>query len=176
MPESWQTRLNRYAFNWFPAYRGTGARVTYIASDWSEVRVRVPLNWRTRNYVGTIFGGSLYGALDPIYMLMLIKLLGPDYVVWDKSALIRFRRPGRGTLYGTFRLGPEDLTAIRTTVAQAGKSEPQFTVSLADQAGEVHVICEKLLSIRRRDPTGSGVMPGRQNPSTPGKPPSGATS
>jgi hypothetical protein len=147
--ESWRTRLNRYAFNWFPAYRGTGARVTYIASDWSEVRVRVPLSWRTRNYVGTIFGGSLYGALDPIYMLMLIKLLGPDYVVWDKSASIRFRRPGRGTLYATFRLGPAELTAIRTTVAETGKAEPQFTVSLADQAGEVHVICEKLLSIRR---------------------------
>lgn len=150
MPESWQTRLYRYAFNWFPAYRGTGAWVTYIASDWSEVRVRVPLSWRTRNYVGTIFGGSLYGAVDPIYMLMLIRLLGPDYVVWDKSASIRFRRPGRGTLYATFRLGPADLAAIRATVAEAGKAEPQFTVSLTDQSGEVHAICEKLLSIRPR--------------------------
>lgn len=151
MPESWQTRLNRYAFNWFPAYRGTGARVTYIASDWSEVRVRVPLSWRTRNYVGTIFGGSLYGALDPIFMLMLIKLLGPEYVVWDKSAAIRFRRPGRTPLYATFRLEADDLAAIRAAVAESGKTEPRFTVSLADQAGEVHVICEKLLSIRRRD-------------------------
>jgi hypothetical protein len=150
VPESWQTRLNRYAFNWFPAYRGTGAWVTYIASDWSEVRVRVPLSWRTRNYVGTIFGGSLYGAVDPIYMLMLIRLLGPDYVVWDKAASIRFRRPGRGTLYATFRLGPGDLAAIRATVAEAGKAEPQFTVSLTDQSGEVHAICEKLLSIRLR--------------------------
>jgi hypothetical protein len=32
----------------------------------SEVRVRVPLGWRTRNYVGTIFGGSMYGAVDPL--------------------------------------------------------------------------------------------------------------
>ena len=158
MPESWRTRLNRYAFNWFPAYRGTGARVTYIASDWSEVRVKVPLSWRTRNYVGTIFGGSLYGSLDPIFMLMLIKLLGPDYVVWDKSASIRFRRPGRSPLFATFQLGPEDLSAIRAAVAEAGKAEPRFTVSLSDRAGEVHVICEKLLSIRRREP-GAGTAP-----------------
>ena len=95
MPESWQTRFARWAFNWFPAYRGTGAPVTYIAADWREVRIRLPLNWRTRNYVGTIFGGSLYGAVDPIYMIMLIKALGPDYIVWDKAATIRFLRPGR---------------------------------------------------------------------------------
>ena len=93
MSESWATRRARWMFNFFPAYRGTGARVEYIASDWMEVRVRVPLSWRTRNYVGTIFGGSLYGAIDPFYMLMLIKLLGPDFIVWDKAATIRFRRP-----------------------------------------------------------------------------------
>jgi acyl-coenzyme A thioesterase PaaI-like protein len=95
MPESWQTRFARWAFNWFPAYRGTGARVTYIAADWREVRIRLPLNWRTRNYVGSIFGGSLYGAVDPICMMMPIKLLGPGYIVWDKAATIRFLRPGR---------------------------------------------------------------------------------
>src|SRR2546422_8429965 len=58
-------------------------------------RSRLPLSWRTRNYVGTIFGGSMYGAVDPVYMVMLIKLLGPGYTVWDKAAAIRFRRPGR---------------------------------------------------------------------------------
>jgi acyl-coenzyme A thioesterase PaaI-like protein len=62
-----RTRLWRLAFRFFPAYRGTGGRVTHIEPDWSEVRVEVPANWRTRNYVGTIFGGSMYGAVDPIY-------------------------------------------------------------------------------------------------------------
>ena len=98
MPESWITKLTRWGFNFFPAYRGTGARITYIASDWREVRIKVPLNWRTRNIVGTIFGGSMYGAIDPIYMVMLIKILGPEYIVWDKAAAIRFKRPGKSTL------------------------------------------------------------------------------
>jgi hypothetical protein len=77
VPESWGTRLERWGFNWFPADRGTGGRIDSIAADGREVRVRVPLSWRTRNHVGTTFGGSLYGALDPIYMIMLIKALGP---------------------------------------------------------------------------------------------------
>lgn len=155
MPESWQTRLARWAFNWFPAYRGTGARVTYIAADWREVRIRLPLNWRTRNYVGTIFGGSLYGALDPIYMIMLIKALGPDYTVWDKAATIRFLRPCRETLHATFRVTAEELAALRTEVDQAGKAEREFTAELLNAAGELHASCQKLLSVRRRQVTRS---------------------
>ena len=82
--------LWKLRFNFFPAYRGSGARVTFIAPDWREVRVQVPLSWRTRNYVGTTFGGSMYAAADPIYMMMLIQVLGPAYVVWDKAASVRF--------------------------------------------------------------------------------------
>jgi acyl-coenzyme A thioesterase PaaI-like protein len=148
--ESWQTRLTRWKFNWYPAYRGTGARVTYIAADWREVRVRLPLNWRTRNIVGTIFGGSLYGAIDPFYMIMLIRVLGPDYVVWDKAATIRFLEPGRETLRATFRLTDEDIARIRADVDRLGKAEPEFTVELLNAAGQAQASCRKLLSVRRR--------------------------
>jgi len=152
MPESWRTRLTRWGFNWFPAYRGTGARIDYVAADWREVHIRVPLSWRTRNYVGTIFGGSMYGAIDPIYMIMLIKLLGPGYEVWDKAATMRFRRPGRSTLRATFRVDPDELDAIRAAVARDGKHEHRFAVDLVDDAGETAASCEKLLSVRRRGP------------------------
>ena len=150
MAESWGTRLARWSFNWFPAYRGTGGRITYIAADWREVRVRIPLSWRTRNYVGTTFGGSLYGAVDPIYMIMLIKVLGRAYVVWDKAASIRFRRPGRETLYATFLLDAGTLDTIRRNVASSGKAEWRFTIEVKNAEGEVHATCEKLLSIRSR--------------------------
>ena len=85
----------------------------YIASDWREVRVEIPLSWRTRNYVGTIYGGSMYGAVDPIYMLMLMKILGPQYVVWDKAAKIRFRKPGRDSLFAAFEIGDDELREIK---------------------------------------------------------------
>lgn len=151
MPESTSTRVTRWRFNWFPAYRGTGGRITYIASDWREVRIRLPLNWRTRNYVGTIFGGSMYGAIDPLYMVMLIHCLGPGYVVWDKAATIRFRRPGAETLFATFLLTEADLDAIRATVARDGRMDWERSVDLVNAAGEVHATCQKVLSIRRRD-------------------------
>ena len=150
MGESWRTRLWRWGFNFFPAYRGTGGRVTYIAADWTEIRVTVPLNWRTRNYVKTIFGGSMYGAVDPFYMFMLIKLLGPEYVVWDKTASIRFRRPGRERLFARFVITLEDLDEIRTALAATPKYEKSYTVELTSRSGEVHAICEKGIHISRR--------------------------
>lgn len=115
------------------------------------MRIRLPLSWRTRNYVGTIFGGSLYGALDPIYMIQLIQRLGPDYVVWDKAATIRFLKPGRESLFATFRVTEDELAGIRVEVAAAGKCEREFVVELANVAGEAHVHCRKLLHIRRRE-------------------------
>jgi len=55
MFEGLRARLTRIGFSLFPAYRGTGARITHIEPDWSEIRVKVPLNWRTRNYVGVTY-------------------------------------------------------------------------------------------------------------------------
>jgi acyl-coenzyme A thioesterase PaaI-like protein len=148
MPESWATRLARWRLNLFPAYRGTGARVDYIAADWREVRIRLPLSWRTRNYVGTIFGGSLYGSIDPIYMVMLMKNLGPEFVVWDRSAAIRFLRPGRNTLFATFRLAPETIEELRAEARRLGRCDRDFEVELADAGGTVHATCTKTLYIR----------------------------
>jgi acyl-coenzyme A thioesterase PaaI-like protein len=150
MPESSQSRRARWRFNFFPAFRGTGARVTYIAADWHEVRIELPLSWRTRNYVGTIFGGSLYGAVDPFYMIMLIHLLGPEYTVWDKAAAIRFRRPGRSTLTAQFRLTPEIVDSIRHELLHAPKLDRHFTVELRSADGTVHAVVDKTVHVSRR--------------------------
>lgn len=104
-----------------------------------------------RNYVGTIFGGSMYGAVDPVFRIMLIKLLGPGYEIWDKAATIQFRKPGRSTLRATFRIGAEERDAIRAAVARDGTKERPFDVGLTDGQGQVCFSCEKLLSILRRD-------------------------
>jgi hypothetical protein len=150
MPESFRSRLLRWRFNLFPAYRGTGARITYVSADFSEVCVKLPLSWRTRNAVGTIFGGSMYGAVDPVYMIMLLRLLGSGYVVWDKAAEIRFLKPGRATLYATFRIGQAELEEIRAAAAH-GPIDRVLTVDLADESGVSHAHVIKTLYIRQKD-------------------------
>ncbi|MFN8012319.1 MAG: DUF4442 domain-containing protein [Holophagaceae bacterium] len=150
MSESFRTRVWRWTFNLWPCYRGTGGRVTYIAADWREARIRLPKNWRTHNYVGTIFGGSLYACVDPFYMIMLMHNLGPGFVVWDKAASIRFRRPGRSTLTATFRLEEAELQEIRDLLRDLPKVDRTYTVELVDREGTVHATVEKVIHIARK--------------------------
>jgi hypothetical protein len=150
MPESFASRRLRWLFNLLPAYRGTGGRVTYIASDFREVRVRLPLSWRTRNYVGTIYGGSLYGAVDGVYMVMLIRILGPDYIVWDKAATIRFRKPGRSTLFARFLVTDEEIATIQRLASESPSIDRVYTIDLADAQGAVHATVEKTIYIRKK--------------------------
>ncbi len=150
MPESLRSRLYRWGFNLFPAYCSTGARITYIARDFREVRIKLPLSWQTRNYVGTIFGGSMYAAVDPVYMLMLIMNLGTQYVVWDKSACIQFKKPGRATLFARFVLEEGELDAIRGALTHSHSVDRTYLVELRDREGMVHASVEKVVYIRLR--------------------------
>jgi len=151
MSESLKTRLMRWRFNFFPAFRRTGGRITYISSDWREVHIKLPLNWKTRNYVGTIFGGSIYAAIDPIYMVMFIKLLGPDYIVWDKSAQIWFKRPGRSILHARFKIEDHELNAIREELETKIKLERTYRVEVLDEKEKVCAVIDKVLYFRKRN-------------------------
>jgi acyl-coenzyme A thioesterase PaaI-like protein len=149
MNESFAKKIERFKFNLFPAYRRGGGRIAYISDDYHEIHIKLPLNWATKNYVGTIFGGSMFAAADPIYMVMLIKILGRDYVVWDKSANIRFKRPGKETLFAKFLITPEDVLDIKSQLESTKSIDKVFSIELKNDAGKVHCIVEKTIYISK---------------------------
>ncbi len=150
MPEGFKRKLERALYNLFPAIRGTGCRVTYIANDYREIRVKLPLNWRTRNKVGTIFGGSMYAAVDPFYMIMLMKILGDEYIVWDRSANIRFKRPGKETLYAEFHVSEQETDEIIEVLETRKSTNRDYVIELRNAEGEVHAIIEKEIYVTRK--------------------------
>ena len=139
----------RRMINWWPPVLGAGIRVTRWDVDWRAVDVEMKLRWWNRNFVGTQYGGSLYSMTDPFYMVMLIHNLGPGYVVWDKSASIRFRRPGRGTVRAEFRLSEEQIVEIRTTLEKEEKMEREFGIAVKDDSGELVAEVKKVIHFRR---------------------------
>lgn len=138
----------RHFLNRWPCFAGTGSKVTYIAPDWSEMRIKIPLSWRTRNYVGSIFGGSLYAAVDPHFMFMLMHRLGPEYLVWDKAAAIRFKRPGRTTLYAVCRMPDEEVAEVKRILESETKVDRVYHVDLVDKYGTVYATVEKVVNAR----------------------------
>ena len=132
-------------------YLGAGVRVK-ASADLRTFEVHMKLRWWNRNYVGTQFGGSLYSMCDPFFMLALADALGRGYIVWDKAATIRFRRPGRGAVRATFHLPQEKIDEIRAAADAQGKVEPTFTVNVLSEEGEVVAEVEKLLYVRLVNP------------------------
>jgi hypothetical protein len=113
-------------------FLGAGIRVDHASPALDRIRVRMPLRWWNRNLLGTHFGGSLYAMFDPFFLWMLMEHLGPGYVVWDKAATIRFRRPGRGPVTAEFVMPPDRVAAIRAAADADRKVEPTFTAQVVD--------------------------------------------
>ena len=113
------------------------------------IDVEMKLRFWNANYVGTHFGGSLFAMTDAFYMLMLMANLGRDYIVWDKAATIRYRKPGKGTVRAEFRLADSQIEDIREKLKTLPKYEPVFVVEVKDEAGVVIAEVEKVLHVRR---------------------------
>lgn len=145
--ESFESRMWRWAGNFFPAYRGSGAKVIRVSADFHDVVIKLPCNWKTKNHMGITWGGSLYAALDPIYGVMLYKLLGRQYRVIDSEAEIRFLKPGKETLFAHFHISQCDLKNLKQQLLDNEKVRMQLQVSLKNRQGVTHVTCEKHLHI-----------------------------
>jgi hypothetical protein len=143
-------RLSRFVVNVMPCIRGGGGKVMHISEDFMHLRVKLALTWRTRNIMGTIYGGSMYASTDPFYMLMLMRILGKDYVVWDKGCSFRFKRPAKETIYADFVITPQMLNDLRTQVESQGETTVTWPLQYKSKDGTVYVEFEKMLYVAKK--------------------------
>jgi acyl-coenzyme A thioesterase PaaI-like protein len=143
-------RILKFGMSLWPPFLGAGIRVKHIAPDFREVVVSMKLRWYNRNYVGTHFGGSLAAMTDPFYMLMLIHILGSEYIVWDKTSTIDFIAPGKGTVTARFTLKDEQITEIKESTATGDAYLPEFSVDIVNESGEVIATVKKIIYVRKK--------------------------
>ncbi|QXP60732.1 DUF4442 domain-containing protein [Olleya sp. HaHaR_3_96] len=139
--------IYKYGFNWSPMYRRTTAKITTVSDDLHYVKIRLKLNWKNRNYAGTIFGGSMLSATDPIYMIQLIQILGSDYVVWDKAVTAKYKRPGKGTIYGEFIFSVEEIKTLKEQLKTEQQVDLIKTMQLVNTNAEVIAEFSKTLYV-----------------------------
>lgn len=147
---NWVRRL----VNLYAPFRGAGIQVKAVSKDYHHIRVEMPLTWYNRNYVGTHFGGSMYAMTDPFYMLMLIQILGRDYIVWDKAARIEFIKPGTRRLVVEFKWEPEEIEKIKRQAASGDKLFVEKRVEIQDDQGTLIATVDKTLYIRKKTRSG----------------------
>ena len=143
-------RLMRFILNIYPPYLGAGVKVHKIAENWKFTEVSMPLRWYNRNAVRTHFGGSLYSMVDPHLMLMLMGILGENYIVWDKAAQIEFVRPGQGRVSARLEISDEKLSEILATLESKRKVTPTFLVEVVDNNAKTVAKIMKTLYVRKK--------------------------
>jgi acyl-coenzyme A thioesterase PaaI-like protein len=149
---------------WWPPFLGAGIRVRSMSDDFREAVVELRLGRFNRNAVGTHFGGSLYAMTDPFFMIMLLRNLGGDYLVWDKSGSIEYVAPGRGIVSARFALDEARIADIRAQAAGGEKVLPQFSVDVKDEAGAMVARVYKTLYVRLKPRHRPGGGPGGEQP------------
>lgn len=138
------------ALGLYPPYLGAGVQIEDWADDFSKLVIKMNLTIFNTNYVGKHFGGSLYSMTDPFYMFMLMKRLGEDYIVWDKSAKIDFIYPGEGTVKAEFLLDDNEVNTVKKIVAQSKKTDRVYTVDIKDEQNRTVAKVTKTLYIRKK--------------------------
>jgi acyl-coenzyme A thioesterase PaaI-like protein len=149
--ESLRIWLRRLGFNFFPAFRATGARVIYISEDMRKLRIKLPLSFRTRNIHGTLFGGAMYAATDPLYAILVKVALGPGYIIWDKAGAIRYKKPGRSTLYAECSLSDAQVASMRKRLDSESSVDLNYEIELTDDRGVVHAVVQKTIYAARKE-------------------------
>lgn len=90
---------------------------------------------------------------DPFFMLMLIHILGKEFVVWDRAAHIEFIKPSRGTVTARFLIKEEQIEEIIGNTSGGQKYFPEFSVDIENEAGEKVARVVKTLYTRKKGVT-----------------------
>ena len=140
----------KLVLNGWPSIRRAGGKVIFLSEDFSRLKVRLKLGWKTRNIVGTIYGGSMYASTDPFFMLMLMKILGPEFVVWDKGCTIRFHKSAKETLFADFHISPAMLAEVHSKVGTEGQATFSWTVQYTNNEGVVFAEFDKVIYVAQK--------------------------
>ena len=144
-------RLFRLLFNLSPMYKNTGGKLIKVSDDLHYIKIQLLFNYKTRNYVGTIYGGHMYSSVDGIYVIQLIHILGDNYIVWDKSAKIKFKRPANKTLFADFKISDELIEQIKNDIEKDKKKDYNLFVNLTDENGNIYAQVEKVIYIASKE-------------------------
>jgi acyl-coenzyme A thioesterase PaaI-like protein len=131
----------------YPPFVPMRIKVLEIGDNWRAVRIRLPLNARSRNPGGVMFGGWQAALADPIAALACARVF-PGYSVWTRAMTISFDHGGNSDLEMRFSLTPEQEKVIRMELERDGRSTPTFEYAYVRKDGVRCTVIRNTVAIR----------------------------
>jgi acyl-coenzyme A thioesterase PaaI-like protein len=133
----------------YPPFVPMRIKVLEITNGWRSVRILLPLNARSRNPGGVMFGGWQAALADPIAALACARVF-PGYSVWTRAMTISFDHGGNSDLEMRFTLTPDQEEAIRIELERDGRSTPTFEYAYLRKDGVRCTVIRNTVAIRPR--------------------------
>jgi acyl-coenzyme A thioesterase PaaI-like protein len=133
----------------YPPFIPMRIKVLEIADHWRTVRILLPLNARSRNPGGVMFGGYQAALADPIAALACARIF-PGYSVWTRAMTISFDHGGNSDLEMRFALTSDQEKAIRMELESEGRSTPTFEYGYVRSDGVRCTVIRNTVAIRPR--------------------------
>jgi len=115
----------RFKMEMYPPFFLMRVKVLEISARWHRVRMKLPLNWLSRNPGGVMFGGYIACLADPIAAIACSRNYA-GYSCWTRASTIDFIEGGTTDLVFKFDFPPELDAAIRADLAAKGRATPTF--------------------------------------------------
>jgi hypothetical protein len=87
---------------------------------------------------------------DPFFVFLLMRNMGPGYIVWDKAVKIEFLKPGRGRVTGRYHIPPEEIARVKAVADAGEKVEPVYVGEIFSDDGTLVARVTKTLWVRKK--------------------------
>lgn len=144
----------KWILNLYPPLLFNRIFIKSVSKDFTKVEVKTFKSLLNRNFEGSIFGGTIFSSIDPIFPVMYwlaLKEKGLVTEAWLKKAEIRYKKPAYSSLKAVFRINENDLIEAQEGLKANQKFERNHTIELKDESGEVCAICTVLVHLRIRE-------------------------
>jgi acyl-coenzyme A thioesterase PaaI-like protein len=131
----------------YPPFVPMRIKVLEISDNWRAVRILLPLNARSRNPGGVMFGGWQAALADPVAALACARVF-PGYSVWTRAMTISFDHGGNSDLEMRFSLTPEQEQVVRMELERDGRSTPTFEYAYVRKDGVRCTLIRNTVAIR----------------------------
>ncbi|MCC7443126.1 MAG: DUF4442 domain-containing protein [Bdellovibrionales bacterium] len=150
MPDGLLVRL-------YPPFLLMGMRIRSVSPDYHHLEAELPIRWWARNLNGTLFGGFMCAATDPLAALMCHRIF-PGAEIWTKSHTLEFLKPAKSRLRIVVDIPEEQVRAIQSDLDQGGRSTQTFEYLMIDDRNRVVARVRNTLFIRRAQGRRLGVV------------------
>lgn len=142
----------KWVLRTYPPFLFQRIWVRKIYDDFKGAEVKICKSFLNINSNKTVFGGTIFSALDPMHPILLDQLFKQKglrkTVAWLKSAKIDYLKPGTTDLTFQIVLDDKEIEEAFQTIMEKGKVIKTFTTEVFDKNGVKCAVCQNEIYIR----------------------------